>query len=205
MPEISRMPSTTPPADAALVEWKRLRERALHLKLQAAASNRPREAALVACPSQFPIGKFNNLGSLRLRWVEPNLFEFLPRADAFSFARANGETITPRNCFTDGGSIPRMVRVDAKMDPWGYGPAYILHDWLFDTHHCEIFNNQPGRSLGDANAVLMEAIHTLTAVGIAAGDPIAFNLIYAAVSSFVGRSLWNEAVLACPLPPDKED
>ncbi|RNC82869.1 MAG: DUF1353 domain-containing protein [Phycisphaera sp.] len=41
--------------------------------------------------------------------------------------------------YTDGGSIPRVFWSIPGYSPWGYAPAYIIHDWIFSVHQC----NQP--------------------------------------------------------------
>nr|WP_249779640.1 DUF1353 domain-containing protein [Bradyrhizobium sediminis] len=33
--------------------------------------------------------------------------------------------------YTDGGSIPRIAQIFNGLSPWGFGPAYIVHDWIF--------------------------------------------------------------------------
>ena len=57
----------------------------------------------------------------------------LPRSVA---EKVGVDTIRPGAIYTDGGSIPRAVRGVVGFSPWGYGPAYIVHDWLFVAHHC---------------------------------------------------------------------
>ena len=44
----------------------------------------------------FPVGEFHALESIRLRWVAPDWFEFLPNAaEPFRFVRSTGETVQP--------------------------------------------------------------------------------------------------------------
>ena len=159
-------------------------------------------------PSEnYPIGKFNNLESIRLRWLVPRVFDFVPKKDApFSFTRYNGQTITPRRMFSDGGSIPRMARMLVQLDPWEYTPAYFLHDWIFEVHHCNVVVGKPDiYTFDDATEVLMEAIHTMDYMKIAEISDIVFHVIKFAVSSFVAKSFWNTKVKVCTLPPDFED
>jgi hypothetical protein len=47
-----------------------------------------------------------------------------------------GEPIQPGMMYTDGGSIPRIATVFKGFSPWGYAPAYMIHDWLFIAKHC---------------------------------------------------------------------
>src|SRR5215470_9390632 len=76
-------------------------------------------------------------GKLVDQWIDYDKFIFLPDKDKpLSFTRANGDQITPGMMYTDGGSIPRPLWVLRSYSPWGYAPAFIIHDWLFDSHHC---------------------------------------------------------------------
>jgi hypothetical protein len=152
-------------------------------------------------------GTFENIGNIRLCWIQPEVFLFIPHATApFAFTRHNGERIEPRRMFTDGGSIPKLVQWYANLDPWGYAPAYLLHDWLYELHHDEIANKKkPSRTFEDTNAVLMEAITTLVTMELCPSDALANAMISIAVGSAFARSLWNAKVTASPLPPDGAD
>ena len=46
------------------------------------------------------------------------------------------EFIVPQEMYTDGGSVPRIFWSIPGLSPWGLGPAYIIHDWLFEVHRC---------------------------------------------------------------------
>ena len=50
--------------------------------------------------------------------------------------RAPGNTIQPGLMYTDGGSIPKVAQVFKGLSPWGYAPAYMIHDWMFVARHC---------------------------------------------------------------------
>lgn len=52
----------------------------------------------------------------------------------FSYVCANGRRITPQWMTTDGGSIPRPLHGIGAYSPWRYGPAFVIHDWLFVAH-----------------------------------------------------------------------
>jgi hypothetical protein len=69
--------------------------------------------------SDYPKGRFENLQRNRLRWVGTNWFEFVPKQnEPFTFVRSNKVPITPKNFFTDGGSIPRLFRWSDDLDPF---------------------------------------------------------------------------------------
>lgn len=91
-----------------------------------------------------PAGKFS--GSLFVMWIDDGgalgdgTFVYVPHPDQpLKFTRtAQGSvrTIKPQMMYTDGGSIPRIAQVFQGFNPWGYAPAYIVHDWLFVARQC---------------------------------------------------------------------
>jgi hypothetical protein len=75
-------------------------------------------------------GKFE--GAVDIRWLKPDLFLYVPnRTDPLRFTTAEGRVFEPKPMYTDGGSVPRLLWSVPGYSPWGMGPAYILHDWLF--------------------------------------------------------------------------
>jgi hypothetical protein len=142
-----------------------------------------------------PVGRFENLESNRLAWREPDWFEFIPmRGAPFVFVRASGEAIEPRRMFTDGGSIPRVLWPIRSLSPWGYAPAFLVHDWEFDRHHC-----------GHSPKSFEEVRDTMMETGVCPVDRIAFRAIQGGVDSPVARIVWNLAPDVCPIPPDLEE
>lgn len=128
-------------------------------------------------------------GPAAVTWKAARDYTFRPDpANPFYFVRANGQRIQPAAMSTDGGSIPRVVWSVPNMDPWAYLPAYLLHDWLFTAHHC--LPDQAG-SFEEANVVLAEAVYTMMMTGMVPGDWRKIEIIYQAVSSFVGRRVWD--------------
>lgn len=51
-------------------------------------------------------------------------------------ASKGNETIRPGAFYTDGGSVPRAVQGIEGFNAWAFGPAYIIHDWLFVVRKC---------------------------------------------------------------------
>jgi len=152
--------------------------------------------------AEYAIGSFEGLESIRLRWVRPNWFEFIPkRANPFRFTRANGEQIEPRHMFTDGGSIPRLFRWSNDLDPWGFAPAFLLHDYEFDLHHCGIGQ----KSFEDVRDMMMEAVRTLMNMGLCPSSSVVFGMLSLGIDSIVARRLWNAQPPTCPLPPDSSE
>lgn len=109
-------------------------------------------------------------------------------ADPFRFVRHTGETVVPGAMVTDSGSCPRAAWAIPGFDPWTYGPAFLIHDWEFVTHHCNAGWPKPFEAVNDT---LGEAIVTLMVFGNVPQDWRKAALIVAAVNSFVGRRVWD--------------
>lgn len=143
--------------------------------------------------TDFPVGRFE--GQPRLVWVAPDLFLHEPlAAKPFRFVRANGEVIAPGRMFTDGGSIPRPLWTLRDLSPWTYGPAFLIHDWLFDLHHC----GKDTRSFETVRDIMLEGVRTLMETGVCAMNRLAFDLIYTGIDSYIARQIWNRP--GCTLP-----
>lgn len=143
------------------------------------------------------VGSYHNIGNILLRWIEPDLFEFLPNeVETFCFERQTGEVIAPTRMFTDGGSIPRVGWVLSDLSPWNYTPAFIVHDWEFDAHHCDLTE----KTFDQVSATMMEGVKTLMETGICEKNVLAFNAIQAGIRSFIGVNAWEREVDPCPLP-----
>lgn len=121
-------------------------------------------------------------------------------ASPFRYTTAKGRVIEPRLMDTDGGTIPLALHGVAKFSPWGYGPAYIIHDWLFVAHKCGLApdNDISFEELAD---ILGEAIKALTVSGYETCDgarrffPKAEDtlyLIHKAVGSRIARGMWDD-------------
>lgn len=100
-------------------------------------------------------------GKLKVQWLEPDKFLFLPDVnDPLTFKRYNGTMITPGAMYTDGGSIPRILWAIKSYSPWGYAPAFIVHDWLFEMKHCKLPGHE-NYDVAEAAQVMSEVIKTL--------------------------------------------
>lgn len=149
-------------------------------------------------------------GSLFVMWVgEGNSsgdgnFLFVPDPrDPLIFHRSDptapGGVIKPGLMYTDGGSIPKIAQVFKGLSPWGYAPAYMIHDWVFIAHHCVVdgstenrFDEVRGVDFDDSAAILGEAIKSLIATRQVAPNDVAPSAITAAVGSVVAKNLWDE-------------
>ncbi len=115
--------------------------------------------------------------------------------------------IQPGLLFTDGGSIPKLLQIFGPLSPWGYGPAYVIHDWLFVVHHCFVDGTpRPGTvdlSFPQSVDILGEAIRTLQTDHYAKVDEGAGVAVVAAVGAPITRAKWDRRG-ACPPPPTQE-
>ncbi|MEL6132653.1 MAG: hypothetical protein AAFR59_04730 [Bacteroidota bacterium] len=151
---------------------------------------------------EFQAGSFENLDSIRLKWIRPDWFEFIPVKEApFAFVRHTGERIVPGRMYTDGGSIPRPFWVSENLSPWTYGPAFLIHDWEFDVHHCKWSDKR----FEEVRDTMMEAIRTLIEMELSPMSEIVFRGIYMGIDSPIARELWNKNPDECPLPPQGEE
>ena len=128
-----------------------------------------------------PVGRLQ--GSLFVMWVGEGgpsgdgKFVFVPdpnnRLTLIRTApNATLREIRPEMMYTDGGSIPKIGQVFNGFSPWGYAPAYMMHDWLFVARQC--LNDNDARPeeqkvaampFQESAEVIAEAIKTLVDTG----------------------------------------
>lgn len=139
-------------------------------------------------------------GKLLVQWLEPDLFRFIPdRTNPLSFTRASGQRISPEKMITDGGSIPRPMWILRSYSPWGFAPAYIVHDWLFEIKHCQ-YAGYDKLTLNDTALVMAEIMKTM--IEKKKIDASSFTVIgmYLAVTSSIALKHWNEGKCSPPEP-----
>ncbi|MEX0318780.1 MAG: hypothetical protein AB3N21_12550 [Ruegeria sp.] len=186
---------------------------------------------LTACGSriydQSKPGEFT--GSLLVMWVEggggepgDGKFVYVPDLDrqgrALTFrrgAQTDGrevhiETIEPRLMYTDGGSVPRLVQPVKGLNPWGYAPAYMVHDWLFAANRCVNAKDAntdeakvDGVTFRESFEIMAEMLKTLETQNPVAGSDVQPSAITWAVSSGISKRLWEDDT--CPDPRIRED
>jgi hypothetical protein len=157
--------------------------------------------------SHTPIGKLT--GKVVVEWYKPNLFVYRPDAtDPLTFLRSNGDIVKPERMLTDGGSIPRPFWVFKNYSPWGYGPAFVAHDWLFRIKNCNLPGYKP-YDLSDAARVMSEIMKTLMeSPGFDYGSKTSMYLMYEAVQTPPAIEAWehgacqNIDILKLPVSPD---
>lgn len=158
-------------------------------------------AVLAGChvvpdPAAPPSGEIE--GVLLLQWNEEDGFIYVPDPkDPLTYRRPGKPAIVPGRMFTDGGSIPRVFWGFQGYSPWAYGPAYVLHDWLYHQHRCK---NETGYNFDEANAVLQDAINILATQGkVSPSAPDVARSIRWAVDNF-GQGAWTGE---CTQPPPR--
>lgn len=131
-------------------------------------------------------------GKLIVEWIDQDTFIFLPdAADPLTFVRSNKEVIRPQRMLTDGGSIPRALRVIKSYSPWGYAPAFIIHDWLYQMKHCKL----PGYdklSVELAATIMSEVIKTIMENPKHGGKhSLILYSMYQAVKTDAAQTYWD--------------
>lgn len=162
-----------------------------------------------------PVGRFS--GSLFVMWVGEGgpsgdgAFVYVPAPGnelTFTRRRADGsaQAIRPTMMYTDGGSIPKIGQVFKGLSPWGYAPAYMVHDWLFRARQCvtDGKETEAERLVADMTFqqsadIIAEAIKTLQAEGRVSKDDIAPRIISGAVAGPISYQHWIKSG-ACPVP-----
>jgi hypothetical protein len=138
-------------------------------------------------------------GSLDIRWVNNDYFLFLPNKDEpFTLLRKDGTKIQPGPMYTDGGSIPRLLWGIEGYSPWGYAPAYIVHDWLFQAQHCG-YEPDNMYTFEDSVTVMAESLKSVMEAAREFRNYFVFDSVVSAVGSPIARRLWEKGT--CKAPP----
>ena len=139
-------------------------------------------------------------GALDVRWIENDYFLFLPNKDRpFTLVRGNGnKPIQPGPMYTDGGSIPQALWGVQGLSPWGYAPAYIVHDWLFEAHHC---GHAPDDQydFDDSVRVIAEGLKAIMENDPRTRNYFVFDAVVAAVASPVAKALRDKGKCNSPV------
>ncbi|MGD9784874.1 MAG: hypothetical protein AB7E80_13645 [Hyphomicrobiaceae bacterium] len=138
-------------------------------------------------------------GTLQIRWLSQDTFLFSPDpADPLVFTRSDGTSIQPQTMYTDGGTIPLALRAIKAYSPWGYAPAYIIHDWLFVMKQCKLKGYETW-TLDDAANVMSEAIKTLMEKPDFGGpNKLVHYSMYEAVRSKTAQDYWDNGKCNAP-------
>jgi len=157
--------------------------------------------AIAGCATQLyrktEEGKFS--GALDVRWIKNDYFLFLPnKDDSFTFTRPNGQRIRPGRMYTDGGSIPRFLWGVKGYSPWGYAPAYIVHDWMFEAQHCG-YEPDNKHNFKDSVDVMAESLKSVMERDSEVRNYFIFDSVVLAIDSSISKRLWEKGL--CKAPP----
>lgn len=167
---------------------------------------------LAGCVLLGPIGNGDLRGHLYVQWIGGNdewIYRVQPK-DPLSFKPSFlSVAITPKDMYTDGGSIPQVFRSIDGLSPWGLGPAYIMHDWLFEVHRCPNRQSDPtipqevkNITFEQSAQVLAETAKYLIDAGLSSGANL--DAIRWAIETNIARRMWdrppegNECALPTP-------
>lgn len=146
---------------------------------------------------QFESGKLK--GKLVVEWIDQDKFLFIPDPQSpLTFERKNGEIIQPQRMYTDGGSVPRALRVLKSYSPWGYAPAFIVHDWLFVMKQCHLAGHEK-YDLEKAATIMAEAMKTVMENPKFGGpNPLVHYSMYEAVRTDAAKEYWDNGKCETP-------
>ena len=145
-----------------------------------------------------------DLGILRGRviimWVAENKFVYVPAPKGpLVFETGLGRRIAPGLMYTDGGSVPRFAQILRGFSPWGFGPAYVIHDWIFFGRHCQIdgradtrFDDVRTIEFHESAVILAEVIKTLVDQEKVPERVFVTDAISNAVDGGIAFGLWNQ-------------
>lgn len=149
-------------------------------------------------------------GRIYLMWIDDGgnsgsgTFVFVPvPGQELTFTRKNPAatvtTIEPEMMYTDGGSIPRVAQAFKGFSPWGYAPAYMVHDWLFIARNCikdgtptDRENDIAGMKFEESADVMAEAIKALVAQNMVKKNDVSEVIIPSVVGGPIARGLWDK-------------
>jgi hypothetical protein len=134
-------------------------------------------------------------GVVTIEWDKQDNFIYRPQKNKeLSFQPfawiGTDKRITPKLMYTDGGSVPRAFWNIPGLSPWSFGPAYVIHDYIFAVHRCgwddpvvsQIKFEESAEILAEVGKFLIEA-------GLIKDD--ALNAIVWAVRTQYARNLWD--------------
>jgi hypothetical protein len=146
-------------------------------------------------------------GVVTIEWAKQDYFIYRPeRGKELSFQpdfwKGTNKRITPTLMYTDGGSIPRFFWNIPGLSPWGFGPAYVIHDYIFAVHRCGWNDPVVAQITFEQSAeILAEVGKALIELGFIRDD--ALDAIVWGVRTQYARSLWDtpgDRVKDCSIP-----
>ena len=138
-------------------------------------------------------------GKIIVEWIDQDRFIFIPDPKKpLTFRRKNNEIIKPGRMYTDGGTIPAALRAVKSYSPWGYAPAFIIHDWLFVMKACHLDGFEK-YTLDKAATVLAEVMKTVMENPKFGGpNKLVHYSMYEAVRSKAAKDYWEHGKCNTP-------
>ncbi|WP_271588451.1 DUF1353 domain-containing protein [Bradyrhizobium sp. CCBAU 53415] len=149
---------------------------------------------LAGCVGWIRYGDGILKGRVVVQWTREDKFIYLKTGNPLSFQPSFLNTpIVPETMYTDGGSIPRIFWSIPGLSPWGLGPAYVIHDWLFEVHRC----HRPAPpevaaiTFEQSAQVLAEVGKSLVEAGLVDNNKL--DEIVWAIQTRYARNIWDSA------------
>ena len=152
------------------------------------------------------IGEATLTGRVVVEWDREDKFIYRKQRDnpfTYKPAFVKGLEIVPEDMYTDGGSVPRIFWSIPGLSPWGLGPAYIIHDWLFQAHRCRYPVPEADFSFKQSALALAEVGKALIASGLIDHDLL--DEVIWGVSTRYAQNLWDsrKSPEECKPPPSR--
>lgn len=147
-------------------------------------------------------------GKWSIYWHKEKGFTYTPDKDTpLIFIRntkdcseTDKQIVRPKDMYTDGGSIPKLLCVFKQYDPWHYAPAYMMHDWVFEVNHCE--HSQDKYTFKDSADIMAESLKATIEQYEMPNNHFVFGTIILATASSIALDLWING--SCDIPKDKK-
>ena len=69
----------------------------------------------------------------------------------------------------------------------GYAPAYLIHDWEFELHHC----GRTNKTFEQVRDTMMQCVKTLMEGGLVPKSTFDFWLLYQGINSDLAHRYWD--------------
>ncbi len=150
---------------------------------------------IVAACSTVQIGDPDRIflkGRVLVEWDRQDKFIYRKTGNALSFQPSfMDRPIVPKDMYTDGGSVPQVFWNIPGLSPWALGPAYIVHDWIFEVHRCNRDAPPEVRAITfeQSAQILAEVGQSLVNAGLI--DDNQLPAIVWAVRTRYARNIWD--------------
>lgn len=149
------------------------------------------------CASFTTFGDGILRGRVLVQWDRQDEFIYVKASNPLSFRPSFMDTdIVPETMYTDGGSVPQILWGIPGLSPWALGPAYIIHDWIFLVHRCNLSAPPAVKAITfDQSAqILAEVGKSLVDAGLIKDNRL--EQIVWAIRTRYALSLWERAPTA---------